>query len=334
MNTKPTPEAAGAGDVVNTETGARPRRAAPLSLRAKENYEANREKYCTELGAAWRRVEHGMRELLATNKKDVQTAKNTLRDCFEQYKDVFARYEAFLVKTNCPESRQELDQRRQIEEERRVLVTGSLGEKSEDSGVRDEPPSRRSFSVHSTRSSSSRLTCSSSTISLAAVQARAEAEAAKTRAHFGRKEAAMKLERAKVDAELEILRHEKEAAAAEAHAGALEAAVVQDGGESLHALPLLHPHQRTADYVQSQEAAHAPTHRHSELHTEENAPRDDLNSRRNDGAHVHDHQTVQQGSENKTVPFAVIWPNADHRLRTLGSYVTREGVARSGVERS
>ncbi|KAH7940257.1 hypothetical protein HPB52_022577 [Rhipicephalus sanguineus] len=199
-----------------------------------------------------------MRELSATDKKDVQTAKRTLRDCFE--------YEAFLVKTNCPESRQGLDQRKQIEEERRYLVTGSLWERSEDLGVRDETPSRRSFSVHSTRSSSSRLT-SSSAISLAAVQARAEAEAAKTRAHFGRKEAAMKLERAKVDAELEILRHEKEAAAAETHAGALEAAVVQDGRESLHALPLLHPHQRTADYVQSQETAHAPTHQHSELHT-------------------------------------------------------------------
>ncbi|KAL1425478.1 hypothetical protein MTO96_019142 [Rhipicephalus appendiculatus] len=107
----------------------------------------------------------------------------------------------------------------------------------------------------------------------------------------------MKLERAKVDAELEILRHEKEAAAAEVHAGALEAAVAQDGGESLHALPLLYPDQRTADYVQSQEAAPAPMHRHSELHTEDNAPRDDLNSRRNDGAHVHEHQTVQQGNQ-------------------------------------
>ncbi|KAL1436375.1 hypothetical protein MTO96_049735 [Rhipicephalus appendiculatus] len=106
----------------------------------------------------------------------------------------------------------------------------------------------------------------------------------------------MKLERAKVDAELEILRHQKEAAAAEVHSGALEAALVQDGGESLHALPLLDPDQRTADYVQSQEAAHAPMHRDSELHTAGNASRDDLNSRRNDGVHVHEHQTVLQGN--------------------------------------
>lgn len=27
--------------------------------------------------------------------------------------------------------------------------------------------------------------------------------------------------------------------------------------------------------------------------------------------------------ENETAPFAVIWPNADHRLKTLGTYVIR-----------
>ncbi|KAL1478432.1 hypothetical protein MTO96_016271 [Rhipicephalus appendiculatus] len=40
-------------------------------------------------------------------------------------------------------------------------------------------------------------------------------------------------------------------------------------------------------------------------------------------------------SENDTVPFAVIWPNADNRLRTLGSYVTRvwqEYLQLSGAE--
>lgn len=69
----------------------------------------------------------------------------------------------------------------------------------------------------------------------------------------------MKLQRAKVDAELEILRYEKEAAAAEAHADALEAAVAQDGGKSLHALPVLNPEQCSADYARSQEATHPPT---------------------------------------------------------------------------
>ncbi|KAH8024023.1 hypothetical protein HPB51_020781 [Rhipicephalus microplus] len=167
---------AGAGGVVNTETGARPRRAAALSLRAKENYEANREKYFRELDAVRKKVEYSMRDLSGTDKKDVQTAKNTLRDSLEQYKDVFASYEVFLVKTNWPESPQKLDQRRQIEEERRVIVTDSLNERSQDLCVRDETLSRRSFSVPSTRSSS-QLT-SSSTISLAAMQARAEADAA------------------------------------------------------------------------------------------------------------------------------------------------------------
>lgn len=39
----------------------------------------------------------------------------------------------------------------------------------------------------------------------------------------------MKLQRAKIDTELEILRHEKEAATAEVHAGALETVVMQNG---------------------------------------------------------------------------------------------------------
>lgn len=98
-------------------------------------------------------------------------------------------------------------------------MTGSLKESNEGLGVQDETLSKRSFSVHFMCSSSSWLT-SSSTISLAAVQSRAESDAAKTRAHFGREKAAMKLERANVGTELEILRREKEAAAAEAHAAA------------------------------------------------------------------------------------------------------------------
>ncbi|KAL1484411.1 hypothetical protein MTO96_032605 [Rhipicephalus appendiculatus] len=68
---------------------------------------------------------------------------------------VFVRYEAFLVKKTCPESRQERHQRRQIEEERRVLVTKSM-KSSEDIRFTEKTASKRSFSVRSMRSSSSR----------------------------------------------------------------------------------------------------------------------------------------------------------------------------------
>ncbi|KAH6931282.1 hypothetical protein HPB50_023481 [Hyalomma asiaticum] len=59
----------------------------------------------------------------------------------------------------------------------------------------------------------------------------AQAEAVKAKAEYGRKEAAMRLEKARIKAELEVLQHEKEAAAADVQASVVKAAVEQDGGE-------------------------------------------------------------------------------------------------------
>lgn len=67
----------------------------------------------------------------------------------------------------------------------------------------------------------------------------------------------MKLERAKLDAELEILQHEKEAAAAEAQAVVLEAAAEQNGGVYSRTPPPLDIAQRTQGYVAEQASLHA-----------------------------------------------------------------------------
>ncbi|KAH6931123.1 hypothetical protein HPB50_022247 [Hyalomma asiaticum] len=84
-------------------------------------------------------------------------------------------------------------------------------------------------------------------MSIAAAQARAQADASRARAAFSRREAAMRLEKAKIEAELEILQQEREVAAAEAQANALEAAAEQDGGEGSRLTPPVDPTLRTAD---------------------------------------------------------------------------------------
>lgn len=75
----------------------------------------------------------------------------------------------------------------------------------------------------------SRRSSASSTGS-AAARARARAEAAKTRLVYAEEEMNLKLEKARLEASMEVLKHKKEAAAAIAEAVVLEAAA--DAGES------------------------------------------------------------------------------------------------------
>ncbi|KAH6946000.1 hypothetical protein HPB50_011020 [Hyalomma asiaticum] len=133
-------------------------------------------------------------------------------------------------KANSSEASQELKLQKAIDADREAIVSEKLREATQKE--RDniqETASQFSISAHSRASSRSRRS-GSSTISLAAAQARAQAEAVKAKAEYGRKEAAMRLEKARIEAELEVFQHEKEAAAADAQASALEAAADQDGG--------------------------------------------------------------------------------------------------------
>ncbi|XP_075534522.1 uncharacterized protein LOC142568489 [Dermacentor variabilis] len=64
----------------------------------------------------------------------------------------------------------------------------------------------------------------------------------------------MRIEKARIEAELDILQHEKEAAAANAQANALEAAVEQDGGERMRTLPPVDRTLQTRSYIDEQQA--------------------------------------------------------------------------------
>lgn len=287
-------------DVVSTSrgasaeaaSGARPRRAVKLSLKAKEQYEADKEERCTELHAAWSNVERVLQKLSGAEQREFETTEDTLRASFAEYKDAASKYEAFLVTTNCPESLLQRDQQRDIDAQREELVMESLDKFRAVRNTARDTASQSSRSVRSERSSSSQQT-SSSTITVAAAQARAAAEAAKAKVLFSRKEAAMKVERAKLDAELEILHHEKEAAAADAQAGVLEAAAEQDGGESLRALPLLDSNKRTEGYVLAQATTHDPRHVSSEPRMTD-ADHGDVHDEVNVHARIMGHQTSRQ----------------------------------------
>ncbi|XP_075539206.1 uncharacterized protein LOC142573874 [Dermacentor variabilis] len=64
----------------------------------------------------------------------------------------------------------------------------------------------------------------------------------------------MRIEKARIEAELDILQHEKEAVAANAQANALEAAVEQDGGERMRTLPPVDRTLQTRSYIDEQQA--------------------------------------------------------------------------------
>ncbi|KAH8037270.1 hypothetical protein HPB51_009713 [Rhipicephalus microplus] len=232
----------------------RPQRKTTLSTRAKEIYQTSREEHCRKLDSVWKNVQSAVQALSRAKGEQFTGAKTHLRASYERYERATARYSAFLEKAKTFEARHELRLRQVIDEDRKAIVSEKLREATpQERDKAHETASQFFLSVHSRASSRSQRS-GSSTISLAAVQARAQAEAVKARAQFGRKEAAMRLEKARIEAELEVLQHEKEAAAADAQASALEAAVEQDGGECVRPHPPLDHTLRVSSYITEQAA--------------------------------------------------------------------------------
>ncbi|KAL1478075.1 hypothetical protein MTO96_035247 [Rhipicephalus appendiculatus] len=145
-----------------------------------------------------------------------------------------------------PEGQKELDMLGATDTDRDTIVKEMLHEATEHTcDGREETASKRSLSASSRASSVSQCT-GSSTMSIAAAQGRAQADAVRARAAFSSREAARRLEKARIDAELQILHQEREVAVAEAQANALEVAAEQDGGERPRLMPSIDPTLRTA----------------------------------------------------------------------------------------
>lgn len=106
-------------------------------------------------------------------------------------------------------------------------------------------------SQHSVSTRSSR-----SSVSAAAARARAKAEAARARVAFAEREIAIKVDKARLEANLDALHLEKEAAAAIAQAEILEAAAEHEGEElhnrKSHPITVQGTHERVSDYVRDQ----------------------------------------------------------------------------------
>ncbi|KAH8029179.1 hypothetical protein HPB51_023725 [Rhipicephalus microplus] len=160
----------------------RPQRKTTLSTRAKEMYQTSREEHCRKLDSVWKNVESALQALSRAKGEQFTGAKTQLRASYECYKHATARYSAFLQKAKTSEARHELRLRQAIDEDREAIVSEKLQEATpQERDEAHETASQFSLSVHS-RASSRLRRSGSSTISLAAVQARAQAEAVKARA--------------------------------------------------------------------------------------------------------------------------------------------------------
>lgn len=119
---------------------------------------------------------------------------------------------------------------------------------------------RSECSHSSKRSSKSSKHSIRSTASFAALEARAKAEAARTRASYAQREIDLKVEKTRVEATLEAIQQEKEAEAACAEATVLEAAVDSAvmgeliGARDSDRDSSYHSAERTEKYVQEQYA--------------------------------------------------------------------------------
>ncbi|XP_035985049.1 uncharacterized protein LOC118558666 [Fundulus heteroclitus] len=136
-------------------------------------------------------------------------------------------------------------------------------EKSEAKGRNDEETnsthsakfSRSSgkLTVRSVATGSSRSSASSRA-SMAAARAQAEAQAAKARLAYAEKEMTIKVEKARLEATLDVINLQKEADAAMAKAEVMESAAAQfdtaDAGQELRFLPLqTTPEQKVSEYI-------------------------------------------------------------------------------------
>ncbi|KAH7931942.1 hypothetical protein HPB51_029624 [Rhipicephalus microplus] len=168
-------------------------------------YQTSREEHCRKLDSVWKNVESALQALSRAKGEQFTGGKTQLRASYECYEHATARYSAFLEKAKTSEARHELQLQQAIDEDREAIVSEKLREATpQERDKAHETASQFSLSVHSRASSQSRRS-GSSTIFLAAVQARAQAEAVKARAQFGRKETAMRLEKARIEAELESI---------------------------------------------------------------------------------------------------------------------------------
>ncbi|XP_064469540.1 uncharacterized protein LOC135384259 [Ornithodoros turicata] len=230
------------------EQGAKPKRRVALSQKAQQNYELERDEHRAKLDKAWEETALELEKICIPEASYQEVGR--LSTSYKRYKLHAERFSSFLTKTNVEQSLTERDVQKAIDMDRDDLVRGIITEIEHRLDGQRETGSRRSDgSVHSSLSSR-RSTHSSldSSVSSAATKARADAEAARALTSYSQQETAMKLEKARIEANLEALQREKEAAVAEAQAKVLEAALEQYDPR-LTEVKFVDTSERTREYV-------------------------------------------------------------------------------------
>ncbi|KAL1421362.1 hypothetical protein MTO96_023155 [Rhipicephalus appendiculatus] len=120
-------------------------------------------------------------KLSSMHEEAVDVIAAQLRSSYQQYRNISGKYTAFLTTTNTPEGQKELDMLGAIDADRDAIVKEKLREAMEHTyNGREESALKRSL-LASSRASSVTQRSGSSTMSLAATQARAQADAVKAR---------------------------------------------------------------------------------------------------------------------------------------------------------
>ncbi|XP_064478526.1 uncharacterized protein LOC135391887 [Ornithodoros turicata] len=230
------------------EQGAKPKRRVALSQKAQQNYELERDEHRAKLDKAWEETALELEKICIPEASYQEVGR--LSTSYKRYKLHAERFSSFLTRTNVEQSLTERDVQKAIDMDRDDLVRGIITEIEHRLDGQRETGSRRSDgSVHSSLSSR-RSTHSSldSSVSSAATRARADAEAARALTSYSQQETATKLEKARIEANLEALQREKEAAVAEAQAKVLEAALEQYDPR-LTEVKFVDTSERTREYV-------------------------------------------------------------------------------------
>ncbi|KAH6919478.1 hypothetical protein HPB50_029534 [Hyalomma asiaticum] len=104
---KPTEPSSDEGNALEhepTAISARPRRTTTLSAKAQANYEASREEHRCRTGSALECVEDAILKLSNASEEVVDNAAAQLRSNYERYRNLAAKYTAFLAATQTHES--------------------------------------------------------------------------------------------------------------------------------------------------------------------------------------------------------------------------------------
>lgn len=240
----------------------REKRVRTLTPKAMALYEQKVTDYKSRTRQLWSKVSETLtRSVITTDVsvKELDRTHSELLEKFVRFEEEYHAFEKFLATTNTLESLAErdiliLEQSpcldkydqwiRLIESTKQEILKQVLSSINSNQSVRS--------SVRSSKRSSARSVGSSDTLA----KKRAEAEAAKVKVQFAEAEAAIIKQKAFLDADLNVLKHQKEAAATAAEVKVLErSAVWSDVGDNesdlLKHIPVSDPKQLVEKYLET-----------------------------------------------------------------------------------